>query len=159
MRRLRTSFTVILFSVLALSQENRESTNRACGICEAPFHKVITAPETFIRGAHVTPIPSLDGYDPVNLSTDPMVLAIIVDSSGVPCSVKVLKNGDHKVLSKLRIALKSWQFKTPKYNGQSICLASQLFVYVRKKNEEPVLFIPTRVQISSARRVKKALFW
>ncbi|MCC7341263.1 MAG: hypothetical protein IT170_09260 [Bryobacterales bacterium] len=71
-----------------------------------------------------------------------MVLDIVVDASGVPCSVKVRKNGDDKVLAKLRIALKSWKFKTPKYNGNAICLSSQLLVYARNKSGNPTLFIP-----------------
>lgn len=142
MRRLAIGFAIVLFAALAFAQDRPVSAKSACEVCEAPFHKVITAPETFIKGAQVTPMPSLDGYYPAGLADQPMILDIVVDASGVPCSVKVRKNGDDKVLAKLRIALKSWKFKTPKYNGNAICLSSQLLVYARSKGGNPTLFIP-----------------
>ncbi len=141
-RRLVACFAFVLLSMLGFSQESGESANRACELCETPFHKVHVAPETFIRGAYAAPVPALDGYYPAKLSKDPMVLDIVVDSTGVPCSVKVNKNGDAKVLSKLNISLKSWRFKTPKYEGKDICLSSQLLVYARQSDGKPVLFIP-----------------
>lgn len=142
MQRTMLALAFLLFSGLAYSQDSTDGGSAACKLCEEPYHKVITAPKSFIGGAYSAPVPSLDGYYPAKLVDEPMILAVIVDSSGVPCSVKAIKNADAKVLTILKRAMRTWKFKTPKYEGKDICLTSNIPVYVRSVNNTPVIFIP-----------------
>lgn len=133
---------IIAFTVLAYPETNGKGSSGACELCETPFHKVIVAPRTLLNGAYSAPLPDLNGYYPEKLVKEPMVVDVLVGSSGIPCYVRAHGNGDARVLSLLEKTAKTWRFKTPKYEGKDICLFSQVPIYAKKVKDKPVLFIP-----------------
>jgi hypothetical protein len=117
--------------------------NAQCGDCEQPGNMIRLPTGGFFNRIQKYSLPLVSKIKLRELPDTPVTFDVVVGKDGIPCKVHVLNEVDRHVSDLVGAAIPLWRFRPPIIaNGRRCCMASRVFVYLKRVGGRIVLVIP-----------------